>query len=152
MHEPTDPAPQIRTDPLTGRRVIVAPERAARPSDLNRPYATAACPFCPGHEGETPHEVLAVPGPDRPGWSVRVGPNKFPALRGALDPLPAPGDDYLPGLGAHEVIIEGPAHVRCLTDLGAAQTARALAVYRDRLRAQRADPRLAYGQLFKNVG
>lgn len=158
MDPQNDSAPQIRTDPLTGRRVIIAPERAARPSDLDRPYAAAVCPFCPGHEAETPKELLEVPGLDGVGWSARVVPNKFPALRplaelGAVSPDSA--DDFppsQPGVGQHEVIIESPAHVRCLTDLSESAVALALRVYRDRLRAQAAEPHLAYAQVFKNVG
>src|SRR5262249_62424264 len=44
------------------------------------------CPFCPGNESKTPTEILAFRphgagnGRDSEGWTVRVVPNKFPAL------------------------------------------------------------------------
>ncbi|MGE0449977.1 MAG: DUF4931 domain-containing protein [Vicinamibacterales bacterium] len=80
--------PELRRDPVTGRWVIISPERGQRPNDfqIERAIATgsATCPFCAGHEGQTPPEVLAVrPGggaPDTPGWDIRVVPNKYPAL------------------------------------------------------------------------
>jgi UDPglucose--hexose-1-phosphate uridylyltransferase len=49
------------------------------------------CPLCPGNEHTTPPEVLAYGRPDYspngPGWTLRVVPNKFPALviEGDLD-------------------------------------------------------------------
>jgi UDPglucose--hexose-1-phosphate uridylyltransferase len=66
--------------------------------------ALANCPFCPGHEHETPPEVARRgPGaPDTPGWRTRVVPNKFPIVGGDH---PGPG-----GAGAHEVIIFHPDH------------------------------------------
>ncbi|MBX9582653.1 MAG: DUF4921 family protein [Gemmataceae bacterium] len=95
-----DTAPEFRRDPVTGRWVVVAPERAARPMALrgaeprHRPdRERKPCPFCPGQEHDTPHEVYALrdPGtaPDGPGWRLRVVPNKFPVAR-AQDPSPRP--------------------------------------------------------------
>ena len=77
---------QLRLNPLTGRWVTVAVERAARPgelisrqlpveSDPSRP-----CPFCPGNEEATP-PALETYGPSG-NWLVRVVPNLFPAFEG----------------------------------------------------------------------
>ena len=98
-HDPT--APEYRRDPVTGRWVVVAPERAARPLALrgseprHRPdRERRPCPFCPGQEHDTPHEVYALrePGtaPDGPGWRLRVVPNKFPAVKEDPSPRPPP--------------------------------------------------------------
>src|SRR5215831_12045464 len=86
---------ELRKDPVVGRWVIISTERGRRPSDFPpapvRPVQTA-CVFCPGHESRTPPEILAGrpphAEPNTPGWSYRVVPNKFPALRieGELDP------------------------------------------------------------------
>src|ERR1700716_3178246 len=86
--------PEIRIDPLTGQRAIVAGARAGRPGGELR--ATPAPevdpesdPFAEGHEDRTPPEVYAVrPGggaPNSPGWTVRVVPNLYPALSPAED-------------------------------------------------------------------
>jgi UDPglucose--hexose-1-phosphate uridylyltransferase len=85
--------PEIRIDPLSGHRTIVAGERSLRPggaptlSEAERvlePIDPARDPFAPGNEDRTPPELYAVRcgdgPPDSPGWSVRVVPNLFPAL------------------------------------------------------------------------
>ena len=82
--------PELRKDPIVGRWVIIATERARRPIDFQIPHDSphpGLCPFCPGQEDKTPPEVLAYRPPDGPaarrdvpGWSVRAVPNKFPAL------------------------------------------------------------------------
>src|SRR2546423_192589 len=72
--------PEWRGGPPTRRRVLISPDRAERPRAVG-----PACPFCEGHEGETPPELLAyrAPGsaPNGPGWRVRVVPNRYAAVR-----------------------------------------------------------------------
>ena len=77
---------QLRHDPLSGRDVIVAAGRAARPSTFafgaDEGASTGECPFCPGNEAETPPEVARVGGgaPNGPGWMVRAFPNLYPIV------------------------------------------------------------------------
>ena len=80
--------PELRKDPIVGRWVIIAPDRAKRPITVkNEPSATgsAFCPFCEGNEQNTPFEILAyrdrATKSNEKGWRVRVVPNKFPALQ-----------------------------------------------------------------------
>jgi UDPglucose--hexose-1-phosphate uridylyltransferase len=81
---------ELRQDPLSGGWVAITAGRAARPEaflgDVGTPRGRLGCPFCPGNEHLTPPEVWADrdpgTGPDRPGWHVRVVPNKFPAFAG----------------------------------------------------------------------
>ncbi len=142
--------PEVRVDPLSGRRVIVATDRATRPGggpggDLApaAPIDPASDPFAEGHEDRTPPELHAVrPGggpPDSPGWTVRVVPNLFPAV---TPDAPAPERDARPDLftaapaaGAHEVVVNAPDPVTSLADLAPAQVAAAVEVWRDRMRA-----------------
>jgi UDPglucose--hexose-1-phosphate uridylyltransferase len=80
--------PELRKDPITGRWVIISTERGKRPNDFLRESVVAAeprnCPFCVGSESKTPPEILVYGrnggGANTPGWSIRVVPNKFPAL------------------------------------------------------------------------
>ena len=153
--------PEIRIDPLSGHRTIIAGDRSLRPGgqprcDPPEPIDRERDPFAEGHEGQTPAELYALrPGggpPDSPGWTVRVVPNLYPALA-------APGGDRpareanpdlftaLPAVGAHEVIINGPQPVLSLAELPAEQVAGAVAVWRERMSVH-ADS--AYVQLIVN--
>src|ERR1700685_59787 len=81
--------PEIRIDPLSGHKTIVAGERSGRPGGEPtcvpaEPIDAERDPFAEGHEDRTPPELYALrPGggpPDSPGWTVRVVPNLYPAL------------------------------------------------------------------------
>jgi UDPglucose--hexose-1-phosphate uridylyltransferase len=154
--------PELRKDPIVGRWVIIAEERAKRPlaprSELAVIGEGGICPFCEGNEVHTPIEILAYR--DRasptngPGWRVRVVPNKFPALQieGDLDLRGEGIYDKMKGVGAHEVIIECPHHEMNMAQLPEENIREVLWVYRDRLVDLKKDPRLVYGMVFKNVG
>jgi UDPglucose--hexose-1-phosphate uridylyltransferase len=153
--------PELRKDPVVGRWVVVSTERGHKPSDFStrveEKKAEATCPFCAGREAATPPEVTAVRAHgerNQPGWSVRVVPNKFPALQveGDLARRAEGLYDRMHGVGAHEVIIETPDHVPDFADLPEEQIARVLGVFRERLADLRNDKRLRYGLVFKNHG
>jgi len=154
--------PELRKDVIMGRWVIIATERAKRPSDFTTgepPGAKAGlCPFCSGNEDKTPPEITAYrekgTAPNSPGWHVRVVPNKFPALgiEGNLDKRGEGIYDFMRGVGAHEVIIETPSHASSISSLSEANIQEVLWIYRDRLVDLRRDRRMAFGLIFKNVG
>lgn len=160
--------PEYRRCPISGRWVIVAPLRATRPMVLDHasPHArngnhAEECPFCEGHEDQTPGELFALRSSEsqanQPGWQLRVCPNKYPAV------LPFPGElqadrsgyelfQSLPGHGVHELIIECPRHEANPIGLSEAEFVALLQVYRHRLLALSNDPRNRYVSIFKNVG
>jgi UDPglucose--hexose-1-phosphate uridylyltransferase len=94
---------ELRRDPSSGRVVAVAPGRSRRPGSARAQLEPATdaeladCPFCAGHEEQTPPQTLVLPeeGP----WRVRVVPNLYPAV------------------DRHEVVVHAPRHVRSLADL-----------------------------------
>ncbi len=136
---------QLRRNPLTGQWVILAENRAARPQDVvvaQTVRDSTSCPFCEGHESQTPDESLALrePGgrPNGTGWRVRVVPNKYPALE---------NDD-----GIHEIVIESPRHLSSVSQLDDHQFADVLTVYRQRLIALRQSGRFHGATIFKNGG
>ena len=161
---------ELRLNPITGDRVIIAAGRAKRPEDFKRSAEKARssrrdCPFCPGNERETPLETMVVGHegrrPNRPGWLLRVVPNKFPALTpeagpGAPSPVPpgAPAGLYEAGpvRGCHEVIIHGPDHYAGLAEMEPEAVLRVMGAYRDRCLAHRAKPEVAYVQIILNHG
>ena len=154
--------PELRKDPVTGRWVIIATGRARRPSDFSRepvpkPLEGSPCPFCYGSEHKTAPEILAYRqggGPNQPGWTLRVVPSKFPALEieGNLNREGEGMFDRMNGLGAHEVIIESPAHSASLIDLSERQIEDVLWACRERIVDLKRDHRLRYVVVFKNHG
>ena len=139
--------PEVRIDPITGQRTIVASDRAARPggglaATPADPIDEDKDPFLEGHEDRTPPETYALrhngSGPDTPGWSVRVVPNLYPAL----DPESAEPEPFAkpelfaaaPARGAHEVVINAPQPVTSLAHLQVDQVRAALEVWRQRMR------------------
>jgi len=154
--------PELRKDPITGRWVIISTERGKRPSDFVRESVEikgkGICPFCPGNEGKTPPEILAYgrngTGRDTPGWTVRVVPNKFPALgiEGGLDREGEGLFDRMNGVGAHEVIIETPDHNLTMATMPDRAVEEVLWAYRDRVVDLKNDRRFRYVLLFKNHG
>jgi len=153
--------PELRRDPIHGRWVIIATERSRRPSDFaleEQRSVGGFCPLCEGNEDRTPPEVLAFRDngtpPNSPGWSLRVVPNKFPALRIEGD-LNREGDgiyDKMNGIGAHEVVIETPHHSETLATLPLKGVENVLWAYRERMIDLRRDGRLRYIMVFKNYG
>jgi UDPglucose--hexose-1-phosphate uridylyltransferase len=110
-----------RHDPLSGHDVIVAAGRAARPTSFAPASPDTAgpqgCPFCPGHEAETPPEVARIgPGaPDTPGWRVRAFPNLYPIV------------------DTHEVVVLSPDHQRSFAGLDDNEAVEVLTMLRDRV-------------------
>jgi UDPglucose--hexose-1-phosphate uridylyltransferase len=153
--------PELRRGPTSNRWVIVAPERAKRPSDFERHSANelasqepASCVFCAGNEAKTPPEIFRVPGPDGT-WRVRVIPNKFPALQSypELGREDVQGVfDRMNGVGAHEVVVETPDHGAGIPDLGEEQMKLVVDTYIHRLRDLMQNPWFRYVLLFKNHG
>jgi UDPglucose--hexose-1-phosphate uridylyltransferase len=140
--------PQVRVDPLTGLKTIIAGERADRPGGgfevpPDTPIDPERDPFLEGHEDRTPPELYAVRpnggAPDTPGWTVRAVPNLFPALDpAAATPEPHADPDLFtaqPALGEHEVIVNAPDPVTNLAELSTPQVEIAVEAWRERMRA-----------------
>jgi UDPglucose--hexose-1-phosphate uridylyltransferase len=140
--------PELRIDPLTGLRVIVAGARGSRPGAFldvapRPPIDPETDPFAAGHEDRTPPELYALR--DDGSWKVRVVPNLYPALSGG-DGAEAGGDPLAggrgepdlfasrPAVGAHEVVVNAPDPVTSLAELEPDQVETAMSVWRERMR------------------
>ncbi|MCM8808819.1 MAG: DUF4921 family protein [Candidatus Omnitrophica bacterium] len=158
---------ELRKDPITGRWVVISPERKLRPSDLFKKFEMSEetfCPFCPGNEDKTPPEIFAIrpnnTPPNTSGWEVRVVPNKFPALRieGDINRRGVGMYDMMDGIGAHEVIIETPLHRNSsnglvdIKDFSLSTMINILDTYQIRTVDLKKDIRFRYILLFKNFG
>ncbi len=156
----TNETPRLRFDVTTHDWVLFAPARARRPhasptKTLHRD-STSECPFCPGHEHETPEEILRVPSVGGgEGWSVRVVPNKFPALDRSASPEQVEQAHVfreMGGYGAHEIVVESPDHHVQLAQQPCEQVERVLCVIHERFESLAREPRLRMIVVFKNQG
>ncbi|MFQ6084575.1 MAG: galactose-1-phosphate uridylyltransferase [Candidatus Aminicenantia bacterium] len=155
---------ELRFDPLRRRWTIIAPKRKRRPQEYyicqmdHLPEKERSCPFCYGNEGETPPEsfVIAPPGrkPNTLGWSVRVVPNKFPALKGKgqIEKRKIGHFDLIKKAGAHEVIIESPRHNYPISERKIEEIRDVLIAFRERIKHYSQDNRVRYVLIFKNYG
>jgi UDPglucose--hexose-1-phosphate uridylyltransferase len=141
-------SPELRIDPLSGLRVIVAGERGSRPGAFldfpeREPIDPSTDPFAAGNEDRTPPELYRLASSGG-AWKVRVVPNLYPALSPGEG---APGEDPLaggrgepnlfaaqPAHGDHEVIVNAPDPVHSLAEIAPAQVQAAMSVWRERMR------------------
>src|SRR5256712_429557 len=152
--------PEIRKDYATPTWVVFSAARSQRPGAFRNPKDATpkeSCPFCEGHEAMTPPEILASRDRGRlngPCWSIRCGPNKFPALERVGEVREHRDGPFLSvdGVGAHEIIVESPDHDGHLATLDDRQIERVLRAYRERYHDLAADRRIKYVQIFKNHG
>ena len=153
---------QLRRDPITGRWIIVNYEKAMRPEDFSfektkKADDTRDCPFCPGNEHLTPPEIIAhrkTGKTNSPGWTIRVVPNKYPALedKGNLDKCGFGVFDKMNGIGAHEVIVDIPEHMQDMADISDKQVEEVMWSYLSRSTDLKKDPRFKYILVFRNYG
>lgn len=131
----------VRFNQLTGRSIIIAPNRESRPSDFSLMQALSQsqdCPFCLGNEHATPppiQEYFDRQENRNSQWTVRVVPNKYPAV-------------HTP----HELVIESCRHVASFSQLNEVERTFALTAYRDRYKSLQQNEELKHIQIFKNVG
>ncbi len=153
---------ELRKDPIIGRWVIIATERAKRPDQFGSNSDSAVpekpCPFCEGRESQTPPEIDAIrlkPSPaNQPGWDVRVVPSVTPFLKieGDLERRGKGLYDITNGIGAHEIVVETNQHIANIADLGEEHIVNVITAYINRIVDLEKDVRFKYVLIFKNYG
>lgn len=150
---------QLRLNPLTGRWVTIAVDRAARPGDFAPRYLPVEadpgrpCPFCPGNEEATPPALETY----RPGgqWQVRVVPNLYPAFSGE-EPMSVsnlgPVFTQASASGIHEVLVISPEHDGSMADLDDRDAGLVMAAIRDRMEEHARHANVRYTQAIINHG
>lgn len=168
------PYNELRKDYLLNRWVVIATERARRPTDFGKQKTetakSAVCPMCVGNENMTPPAVMlylkdeggirVAQDPavgERPkNWLVRTIPNLYPAFGPPRQPQDTAqifkseclGD----AVGHHEVVIESPNHDEGPADAELPQLELVIRAYLDRLRELSAKPYVKYVSIFRNYG
>lgn len=148
-----DDNPQLVIHPVTGDEVLYAPLRAKRSNALIKeplqlPFSEA-CPFCPGHEHETPPTLYQWPQPLQP-WNLRVVSNRFPVIR-TEDKQLLP-EHAASSFGRHEIVIESNRHQDDWCSLPTEHLAQILLAISLRITDWSSDLRSQQVQVFKNVG
>ena len=153
---------EIRQDLTTEEWVIVAKERAKRPSDLMHqqikpelPVFSASCPFCPGNESMTPAETLVYRERETGRWRVRAVSNKFPALSpegSTIRKIESGIFISIDGVGIHEVIVETPEHNKVLALQDVSGVTDVLMAYQERYNAIKQMPFVKLITIYKNYG
>jgi UDPglucose--hexose-1-phosphate uridylyltransferase len=115
----------IERHSITGDAILIVPERADRPNIFRE---GDRCPFCPGHESDTPPEIWRDGDP----WHIRIFPNKYPATE------------------RHEIIVESPQHAATFDQLMPQHASLAVEGYINRYRSLAAQAE--YVCIFKNHG
>jgi UDPglucose--hexose-1-phosphate uridylyltransferase len=161
--------PELRQDPVTREWVIIATERAKRPTEFQGQGGNTrsaclltqkdTCPFCEGNESKTPPEIVAYRKPNTAansrGWWVRVVPNRFPALKIEGDIERHEMDGFfrlMDGVGAHEVVIETPEHCDTIGIIEDRQAEEIVQMCLDRFLDLKGDPRMETITCFRNRG
>ena len=153
----------LRFDPLTGIWVAVSRRRLDRPMELvpvREIQQPILCPFCRGNEEETPTAVLALDeqgrsielGSDPPGWTVRIVPNKYPALNESKSEAAATPWENDSRDGIQEIVVPTPRHLTSLSELNDDEMGLALVACRERIAQLQTRPDLKHLMLFMNVG
>jgi len=162
---------ELRKDYLLNRWVVIATERARRPTDFVKKTEQAkaeGCPLCPGNEHLTPPAVLVYLPADGgirkekeegdfrfKNWLIRTIPNLFPAFSPPKDSEAdhiMQSDNFGYAIGHHEVIIETPNHNDHPSDTPLPQLVNVINAYKDRLSEISTRPYVKYVQIFRNQG
>ena len=151
--------PELRKDPLVGRWVIIATERARRPGTLiaqqdNTFDSSQPCQFCENHEPEIYVVKNESHSGQEPSWKVRVVGSGTPLLK--MDQqFRRRGHglyDVVNNYGVHEVVVETPRHIANMADLSVEQIRLVLEAYVARFNALEKDRNFQYVLAYKNYG
>ena len=167
------PYNELRKDYLLNRWVVIATERARRPTDFAKQKTEAAknstCPLCPGNEQMTPPATLVyfaengtiLKGKEQgdlrsKNWLIRSIPNMYPAFAPPKDPADTEqimkSSSFGYAMGHHEVLIESPNHTDHPADAPLPQLIHLINAYRDRLSDIAQKTYVQYVQIFRNYG
>lgn len=146
--------PELRKDPVIGRWVIIATERARRPGvfidSQKNTFDSGHCSFCDNQE----KEIYAVyPQPGGP-WKVRVVESGTPLLstHGKFSRKGHGLYDVVNDYGSHEVVIETPEHIANMADLSQEQIRMVFETYAVRYNELEKNANFQYVIAYKNYG
>jgi len=143
---------ELRKDPIIGRWVIIASERARRPgnfidtSDNEVEDDEDECSFCNNRRESI--------GPKLPinAISVISSRDSVPDELTVFNRTKHGLYDVIDGFGAHEIVIETPEHIANMADLSTPQVSEVFKSYAARITELERDERFLYVFVYKNYG
>lgn len=147
---------ELRKDYILDVWTIVNHKRGQRPREfkaVEEEKSGATDFFAPGNEHLTPPEIDRIEKNGK--WTLRVFPNKFPAVQPEGNPNIETHNDFYTfaaGYGEHEVIVEAPESNRQLWDLSEHEILDVLKMYAKRTKALYEKDNIRYVSVFKNHG
>ena len=146
----------LRRDELTATWIAISPARNLRPHRSSADLAARGDPAAtvPGSPAERYGCPLCPGGPELPfAYEAAVFDNRFPSLVPEPPPVPDPADaGFAPAQGRCEVVMFTDRHEGNFGTLTPVETARVIAVWRDRTSELWEDPRNEFVMPFENRG
>lgn len=140
----------FRYDPVFGNWVCIAESRLDRPVEYlqtiqRRPDID--CPFCRGHENQTPETLAERVGKN--GWLARAFSNMYPAL---IPDNPVSGSEQSdqPRGGQQEVIVISPRHIVGLGEWNDNEASASMSLFQERVTVYQNEPTIRHVALFMN--
>ena len=143
---------ELRKDPVIGRWVIIASERARRPgnfvdtSDNDIENENGECSFC-----NNTRELIDCGFPSN-GVSVVLSKDSVSDPKKEFHRTKQGLYDVIDQFGVHEIVIETPEHLANIADLNIDQIASVFKVYAARMAHLEKDKRFQYVLAYKNYG
>ncbi len=146
--------PKLRQNIVTGKWVVIAPERAKRPEDFvmaaaPKRHIDEKCPFCLTN----PESAYKFSIKESETENIYVIPNKYPAFASSDEVIEEGGNFYFStkAIGGHEVIVLKKHEVE-VYEGGWEILAELFGVYQNRYRHYLADPTVEYAMPIHNLG
>ena len=152
--------PELRKDPVVGRWVIIATERARRPGnfvseeDKMGGEEPESCSLCRNKEKPVYLAVKDGNKAQADHWDVKVVEGNRPFLKIQKEFKRSSNGlyDVIDGYGVHEMIIETPEHIENMADLDVDQISLVFKTYAERMIELQKDINLQYAMAYKNFG
>jgi UDPglucose--hexose-1-phosphate uridylyltransferase len=150
---------QLRKDLVSGTWVLFSTKRSKRPDfskkkeEQRKKEDQKDCPFCKENIIDQEEDVLVYMKKDGD-WSLKVFPNKFPALLSKYKDINKRDHgpfEVIDGVGYHEVLVTED-HERDVSDMEIIQVAEILDAYQERYLALMNRKHIKYISIFKNYG
>lgn len=146
--------PKLRQNIVTGKWVVIAPERAKRPEDFvmasaPKRHLDGKCPFCL----TTPGSAYQTSIKDAETEHIYVIPNKYPAFTQDEEVIEEGGDFYFStkAVGGHEVIVLKD-HQKEIYEGGWELLNELFGVYQNRYIFYQKNPTIEYAMPIHNLG